>query len=432
MPAWRQAAAAPARPAAARPLPGVRAAARRTGSPPALRAAGAEVVEVRPGDASTHRRRRRLTVRPGRARRLRRARRGPGRDGVTAERIVHAWALRRRPRPTTSARPRWAAQDRGFFSLLAPGAGARRGRAAPQRRPARHAHRGHRRRHRRGPGPRPEHATVAGIARVVPLELPVAGRPAPRPGPGRHRVGRRWLRASCAGPRPGDGRGRAVPARRPAPAAAGSRLRSRCPLPERAGRRLRDGGVYVITGGLGGIGITLAEDLAVAGPGQARAAGPLRPAAARASGTTLDGAGPDRDRVGRAIAAIRRMEAAGAEVLVLAADVTDPADLRRVRPGDAAGSARSTASCTPPACPAAAWPRSRSAQTAENGCWRPSCRHAGAAGGLRRPADSTSCCCARRSPPWRAVSARSTTARANASWTRTPAAGTAGGPGSSR
>ncbi|HEY0699751.1 MAG TPA: SDR family NAD(P)-dependent oxidoreductase, partial [Micromonospora sp.] len=37
------------------------------------------------------------------------------------------------------------------------------------------------------------------------------------------------------------------------------------------------------------------------------------------------------DRTGRGIAAIRRMEAAGAQVLVLAADVTDPADLRRVR-----------------------------------------------------------------------------------------------------
>jgi acyl carrier protein len=38
-----------------------------------------------------------------------------------------------------------------------------------------------------------------------------------------------------------------------------------------------------------------------------------------------------KDRAGRAIEAVRRMERAGASVLVVAADVTDPAELRRVR-----------------------------------------------------------------------------------------------------
>ncbi len=93
---------------------------------------------------------------------------------------------------------------------------------------------------------------------------------------------------------------------------------------------LREEGRYLVTGGLGGIGVTLAEDFAHR---------------ARAKLVLLARSGlPDRadwdahlavhggaDRAGRAIAAIRRMEAAGAEVLVLAADVTDVDDLRRVR-----------------------------------------------------------------------------------------------------
>jgi phthiocerol/phenolphthiocerol synthesis type-I polyketide synthase E len=93
---------------------------------------------------------------------------------------------------------------------------------------------------------------------------------------------------------------------------------------------LRERGRYLITGGLGGIGITLAEDLANRVHARlallARRGLPPRDRwdahlAARGDG----------ERTGRAIAAIRRMERAGAEVLVVAADVADPVALGAAR-----------------------------------------------------------------------------------------------------
>ncbi|MFR9777628.1 SDR family NAD(P)-dependent oxidoreductase [Micromonospora sp. MS34] len=239
-------------------------------------------------------------------------------------RIVHAYALDGEPAGTDIAAA-WAAQDRGFFSalhlvqalagagltadehgvrldLVTAGVGDVRGDDLV----------------------RPEHATLAGLARVLPVELPGL-----------------TVRLVDA-----DAAARGV-------AALLAELRSPADPehPEVALRRdrrwvggyeqvtvdaedgpgvLREEGRYLITGGLGGIGVTLAEDFA---------------RRVRAKLVLLARSGlPERDhwdehlavhggadRAGRAIAAIRRMEAAGAEVLVLAADVTDPAELRRVR-----------------------------------------------------------------------------------------------------
>ncbi len=82
-------------------------------------------------------------------------------------------------------------------------------------------------------------------------------------------------------------------------------------------RRLpwRERGVYLITGGLGGLGLVLAEELA-------------RSCHAR---LVLTGRGglPD-DPASRSVQSVRRLEALGAEVLVLAADVTDEAAMREV------------------------------------------------------------------------------------------------------
>ncbi|BCJ28485.1 type I polyketide synthase [Actinocatenispora sera] len=98
------------------------------------------------------------------------------------------------------------------------------------------------------------------------------------------------------------------------------------PLPAGVGE-LPDRGVYLITGGTGGIGGTVAEDLARRC--RARivllARTPLPPREqwpARSGGT---------DRAGRTLAAIARIEAAGGQVLPVAADVTDAAALRAVR-----------------------------------------------------------------------------------------------------
>jgi NAD(P)-dependent dehydrogenase (short-subunit alcohol dehydrogenase family) len=150
----------------------------------------------------------------------------------------------------------------------------------------------------------PERAMVAGIARVLPLEAPqisvrhidtdsttaAAAEVAVTPS-GEHgelvalRAGRRWAPDYAEVPLP----------------------------PEIA---LREGGVYLITGGLGGIGITVAEDLGVRH---------------RAKLVLVARGGLVGERGTRAAAAIARIEAAGGEVLTLSADVTDTAALRQVR-----------------------------------------------------------------------------------------------------
>lgn len=169
---------------------------------------------------------------------------------------------------------------------------------------------------------RPEQAAVVGAVRVLPAELP-------------------WLAAHSVDTAPGPGAMRTLAADLRAEieeAAVTLRGRHRwvqrfdpLPLPAAdAETDLRLGTVAVITGGLGGIGITVAEDLGIRSAGHLvlTARTPLPPRAEWDSQLAVDGT---RGRTGRAIAAIRRMEAAGAEVVVMAADVTDPAAMRAVR-----------------------------------------------------------------------------------------------------
>ncbi|WP_328417463.1 SDR family NAD(P)-dependent oxidoreductase [Micromonospora sp. NBC_00389] len=324
VPVWRQAAPLPPAGPLGRCLvltAGPRADALLAG----LRAAGADPVPVRPGDS--------FAAADG-GYRLRPGARADHdalvaaltADGGSPTRLVHAFTLDGAPTGTDIAAT-WAAQELGFFSALhlvqaLAGAGLtgdESGLALDLVTAGTGDVRGDDLR-------RPEHATLAGLVRVLAAELPGLA-----------------VRLVDADPTDDDATAVVAELRRPRE-------------PEvalRGGRRwvagveqvtidaegdpgaLRDGGRYVITGGLGGIGITLAEDFATR---------------ARAKLVLLARSGlPERerwddhlavhgdDRAGRAIAAIRRMEAAGAEVLVLAADVTDPADLSRVR--DAATSA---------------------------------------------------------------------------------------------
>ena len=271
--------------------------------PDALRAVGVRVVEVRPGGAfaatATG-----FTIRPG----VREdydelvATLGEARP----DRFVHAWALAGGSDPS--------ALDRGFFSLLnlvqALGSATRIdvvsvGTADVVGGDLRY----------------PVHATLAGIVRVVPLEIPGM-------------VVRR-IDVDPADP----ARGLAAELLRPADADAEVALRSgrrwitdhtQVTVPAAGEPTLREGGRYLITGGTGGIGITLAEDFA-------------RRVRARLILVTRTGLAPREqwdehlathggvDRAGRAMLAIRRMEAAGAVVHVVAADVTDPDRLRAVR-----------------------------------------------------------------------------------------------------
>jgi acyl transferase domain-containing protein len=99
---------------------------------------------------------------------------------------------------------------------------------------------------------------------------------------------------------------------------------------------LRQGGVYLITGGLGGLGLALAEflarevkaRLALVGrtPVPDRAARLRAVRAAAGEGTAPAG---DGDGLRRKLHALEALEAAGAEVMTVAADVADPAGLRR-------------------------------------------------------------------------------------------------------
>ncbi|WIX91821.1 type I polyketide synthase [Amycolatopsis sp. DG1A-15b] len=264
--------------------------------PGLLREAGVTVTEVRPGDrfSATEAG---FTVRPG------------AREdydelvaalGARPERVVHGWAL-------GGTETGMAAQDRGFFSvlnlvqawgepvridLLSTGTADVTGTDLT----------------------RPEHATLAGIARVVPLEVP---------GTVVRRIDVERLSGEVVAELFGPADAAEVALRR------GRRWvleHTQVTVPEAATPVLREGGRYLITGGTGGIGITLAEDFAL----RVRAKLILLtrsglPPREEWAAYTAD------DRAGRAIRAIRRMEAAGAVVHVLAADVTDPARLREAR-----------------------------------------------------------------------------------------------------
>jgi phthiocerol/phenolphthiocerol synthesis type-I polyketide synthase E len=157
----------------------------------------------------------------------------------------------------------------------------------------------------------PEFATLAGLARVIPLELPgLVVR--------RIDLDDRVPAASAVSEISLIGSAHAEVALR------GNRrwvkAFEQLQLPPAEPAVLRQGGRYLITGGLGGIGITLAEDL-----------GTRLAAKLVLIGRSALPAHPEQGRDRRAAEAISRIEAAGGEVLVLAADVTSPQALEEVK-----------------------------------------------------------------------------------------------------
>ena len=104
----------------------------------------------------------------------------------------------------------------------------------------------------------------------------------------------------------------------------------------------RQEGVYLVTGGLGGIGLALAEHLAKSV--RARLVltrrTPLPPReewddwlAAHGGADAGEGEGENTDKTSRAIVRVRALEEAGAEVIVAAADVADETAMRAVVEG---------------------------------------------------------------------------------------------------
>jgi non-ribosomal peptide synthase protein (TIGR01720 family) len=93
--------------------------------------------------------------------------------------------------------------------------------------------------------------------------------------------------------------------------------------------RLREGGTYLITGGLGGVGLALAEHLARTLRARLVLVGrtELPP---RAQWDEIAASTDPTDSVGRKIRRVRSLEASGAEVLVCRADVADKAEMSDV------------------------------------------------------------------------------------------------------
>ena len=96
-----------------------------------------------------------------------------------------------------------------------------------------------------------------------------------------------------------------------------------------APRRLRKGGVYLITGGLGGLGLAVAEHLARDLKAKLVLMG-RRALPAPGEWSAWLAAHDAADPVSRGIRKVRELEALGAEVSVVGADVTLPADVKRV------------------------------------------------------------------------------------------------------
>ena len=86
--------------------------------------------------------------------------------------------------------------------------------------------------------------------------------------------------------------------------------------------RVRDGGVYLITGGLGGIGLTVAEYLARTAKARLVLVGRTAFPAREEWDSWIVRRG-ENDRVSRAITQVRTLEALGAEVMIARGDVTD-------------------------------------------------------------------------------------------------------------
>jgi non-ribosomal peptide synthase protein (TIGR01720 family) len=93
--------------------------------------------------------------------------------------------------------------------------------------------------------------------------------------------------------------------------------------------RLREGGTYLITGGLGGVGLALAEHLARTVRARLVLVGRTELPAREKWDEIARNAGPT-DPVGRRIRCIQSMEAGGAEVLACRADVSDRAQMSEV------------------------------------------------------------------------------------------------------
>ena len=303
-----------------------------------LRGTGHRVIEVLPGDTFS---------RVGDDRYILAAERGPeGYDeliralvaeGITPSRVAHFWLLTRDQsfRPGSSFFHR--NQEQGFYSLLflAQAIGnenlpkpihitvVTNGAAQVQGETLLF----------------PDKTTVAGPVRVIPRELPgvtCASIDITLPKIPKSRFGRRPAQADH-----GDLAIRLLEDLLAAPTNLAAAFRdnkrfelefrplSLEPAEDRENVPYRDGGTYLITGGFGGIGLTIAEDLyARCGANIVLLArSPLPPREHWERHLRMYG---PNEAISQRIQAVQKLETLGAEVLVAAADVSNFEDMRRV------------------------------------------------------------------------------------------------------
>jgi acyl transferase domain-containing protein len=298
-----------------------------------LEGAGHRVVSVRPGDAFARVSETSYRLSPERGREgYDLLIRDLGARGLVPTRAVHLWLVTRDEshRPGSSFLHRL--QEQGFYALLflaqaweAEGTGAPLHLTAVTNGAVQV---------RDEALPHPAKATLRGPLRVIPRELPgvtTASLDLVLPDAAPVRGLRRWLGGTEAGADLGPLTDALLeellaPPRGYEAALRGPRRFERqvrpVPLPEPAPARplVRAGGCYLVTGGFGGIGLSVAARLIGEGAGDivllSRAALPAREGWAR----HLADHGPG-DRLSRRIAAVQALEAQGGRIHVIAADV---------------------------------------------------------------------------------------------------------------
>ncbi len=292
-----------------------------------LKALGQEVVIVRTGTAFAGGPETGWTVRPGE--------RGDYQDlfdrlneaGRLPTRILHLWTVTPPGQRRIEAAATETFQDLGFFSLLflAQAIGAHN--ITADVRITVVANRLH------GPAGTeptiPDKATVLGPVKVVPQEFPnisccTIDVPLPRRGaaPSRALVDRILIEAETNASEP-------VVAYRGVHRWVQTFEHVRVEPPPVKDARLRNGGVYLITGGFGGLGLVFARDIARKTGGKIILTGrtPLPP---REGWEDWLASHPEGESIRRSIEAVRDIERTGAEVFPAAADVTDVAAMREI------------------------------------------------------------------------------------------------------
>ncbi|HEY0172990.1 MAG TPA: SDR family oxidoreductase [Pyrinomonadaceae bacterium] len=291
-----------------------------------LAAAGGEVATVRAGERFMQVGGRDYTIDPRRKEDYRALLGALAAERLTPERVVHMWGVGGDEENAADAVEAFErAQELGLYSLIFMTQALSEDATNPT--PRITVVTSHAQEVGDGDVLRPEQATVLAACRVVPQEHPgVACRAVDVSPPPAGGVGRARLVEQLAAELTADDSDETVAYRgrhrwaqtfepfEPPPADAPT-------------TRLRERGVYLITGGLSGVALALAGHLARAARARLVLTGRAGLPERGAWDAWLAERGED-DEVSRRIVRVRELEALGAEVLVLRADVSDEAEMR--------------------------------------------------------------------------------------------------------